>query len=607
MLNIKKFDKKNVNYSLKKSVLGFTLVEVLISVAIFCILTLSIYQISTSIIKGIKFSRDEIVTASLADQYLEIARNLPYSQIGTISGNPNGNLPDLPNALNYNFDGTAYQIYYVVNYFDDPSDGTILAGTDFAPNDYKQIKLYIKNTTTGRISSFLTNISPRGLENLASGGALFIQVIDAVGQPVPEAIINITNTDVVPNINLTRVSDADGNWIEVGLPNSANSYHVVVTKSGYSTDQTYPISGGNPNPVKPDATIANGQVTKISFAIDRLSNLVFYTLNQICSPIANVDMRIQGSKLIGTPDLLKFDNTYSSNGSGQIPLNNIEWDTYTPFLLSSAYMIYGSSPIQQVNLLPDTTQTFTLILGNKTSYSLLVIVKDAATGNSIEGAEVRLQKTSSVDITKITGGSVWSQQSWSGGPGQVNFIDQTKYFSDDGNIKNTGSPAGLRLKKIGSKYANSGSVVSSTFDTGTALTEYTTISWQPTSQDPKTSIGFQIATNNDNATWDFLGPDGTSGTYYTVPGTSINTTHNNNRYIRYKVFLESTTGAKTPVLTSININYVSGCFTPGQVIFDNIPAYSGYTVTVSMGGYQTTIVDPVTINGNNILQVLLSP
>lgn len=594
---------KNTKPSL---MLGFTLIEAIISIAIFSLLGMSVYQLASSIIKGIRFSREEIVTASLADQYLEIARNLPYSQIGTINGNPNGNLPDLPNAVNYNFDGIIYQIYYVVNYFDDPSDGTILSGTDFAPNDYKQVKLYIKNITTNRISNFLTNIAPKGLEGIASGGALFIQVIDAVGNPVSGASINITNTSVNQNVNLTRLSDSNGNWIEVGLPNSANSYHIVVTKNNYSTDQTYPINGSNPNPVKPDATISNGQVTKISFAIDLFSNLTFYTENQTCSMISNVGLEVQGSKLIGTPSVLKFDNTYTSNSSGQIPINNIEWDTYTPLLLGSTYDIYGSSPILQTNILPDTSQTFKFILGPSTANSLLVIVKDASTGNPIENASVELKNTSpAVDITKITGGSVWSQQSWTGGSGQVNFTNTTKYFEDNGNV--VGNSLGLQLRKSGSKYVTPGTLTSSTFDTGTASTTYTTITWQPTSQAQYTNIKFQIATNNDNATWNFIGPDGTASTYYTISGSTIGPVHNENRYIRYKVYLSTSNTSRTPVLTSLNINYVSGCFTPGQVMFPGISAASEYSVIVDLSGYQTQTIDNLTLSGDSAIQILLSP
>jgi hypothetical protein len=48
---------------------------------------------------------------------------------------------------------------------------------------------------------------------------------------------------------------------------------------------------------------------------------------------------------------------------------------------------------------------------------------------------------------------------------------------------------------------------------------------------------------------------------------------------------------KTPVLTSINVNYISGCYTPGQVIFTGLPKASDYMIISSLSGYitQTTI------------------
>ena len=125
--------------------------------AIIGILFSSVFGLFTAVINGIAYYRERTTISALADQYLEIAHNLPYSETGTVNGNPPGNLPDLPNALNILFDNKNYQIYYVVNYIDDPADGTILQGTDPAPNDYKQVKLYVKNTTAGSINSFLTN------------------------------------------------------------------------------------------------------------------------------------------------------------------------------------------------------------------------------------------------------------------------------------------------------------------------------------------------------------------------------------------------------------------------------------------------------------------
>ncbi len=587
---------------------GFTLVESLVGVAIFVMLATVIYQTFFFNYKETIANWDNTTVSSLARQYLENARNIPYAQIGTIQGNPHGNLPDLPNPSSVTVGASTYQAYFEVTYVDDPADGTAALGTDPAPNDYKQVKLFIKNTTTGKITSFATNIAPSGLESMASGGALSLSVIDATGQPVPGATINITNNIVSPTINLSRSSDASGKWIEVGLPNSGNSYHITVTKNGYSSDQTYPITGPNPNPTKPDATIANGQVTQISFAIDKTSSVTFNTLNQTCGAIAGVGLEIKGAKIIGTPNVLKYDNIFTSNGSGQVPLNNIEWDNYTPALTGNTYMIYGSSPIQQINLLPNTTQLFNLILGAKTANSLLVIVKDSSTGNPIEGVTVRLTNASpSVDSSGITGGSLLSQQYWNGGSGQANWTDTTKYFQDDGGISTTDVPLAMRLINSGGRTAvTSGSLDSSTFDTGSVSTTYTTLNWQPTSQDPAVTVKFQIATNNDNAIWNFIGPNGTSGTYYTTPGTTISSAHNNSRYLRYRAYLSTTDTTKNPTVTSVGINYVSGCFTPGQVFFPGIAASATYSLTASMTGYATKVISNVTVNGYQVFEISLT-
>ena len=589
----------------KKYQAGFSLVESLVAVAIFAMMAGVIYQTSTLLIKGVAAYRENTAISSLANQYMEIIHNLPYSSVGTMSGNPHGTLPDLPNAPQTIVNNTAYKIYYVVNYIDDPADGSTLAGTDFAGNDYKQVKLYVLNVNSGKTYSFSTNITPKGLESLSNGGALYVKVFDAVGQPVPNATVNILNS--ILNINLTRTTDASGNWIEVGLPDSANSYHVTVTKSGYSSDQTYPITVENPNPVKPDSTIALGQVTQVSFSIDKLSTLSFSTLDQTCNVLAGIGMEVIGEKLIGNPSLLKFDKNYTSDTLGYISLGQIEWDNYIPALTTVNKMVYGSSPIQQVSVLPNTTQNYTLIIGPTTANNILVIVKDSATSNPIEGASVELQKSPSFDVTKITGGSVWSGDNWTGGAGQANWINQTKYFSDDGHISTAVVPTAVRLwsNDNGATYVSSGSLISSTFDTGSASTTYTTITWQPTSQNPDTTLKFQIAVTDDQATttWDFTGPDGTSNSYYTTSGTTINAP--SARYVRYKALLSTADNTQTPVLTSVNVNYVSGCFTPGQVFFPGLTGGAGYDLTVSATGFQTQSITNMTIDGHHTLEVLL--
>ena len=262
-------------------------------------------------------------------------------------------------------------------------------------------------------------------------------------------------------------------------------------------------------------------------------------------------------------------------------------------------MGYGSSPIEQVSVLPNTNQNFTLLLGPKTTNSLLAIVKDSATGNPIEGATVELQNSGlSFDQTKITGGSVWNSASWFAGNGEI-----------DNNVSADLLPYALRLLSYdqGASYVSSGTLTSSVFDTGTASTTYSTLNWQPTSQDPATNLKFQIATSNDNTattSWNFTGPDGTSASFYTTPGTTINS--QSARYVRYQAFLSTTNNTKTPVLSNVNVNYVAGCFTPGQAFFPTLTANANYTLIVSAPNYSTQTISNLNIAGNQTLTVSLS-
>jgi prepilin-type N-terminal cleavage/methylation domain-containing protein len=598
---------------------GFTLMELLVSIAVFAILLSGVLGVFYATTKAVKLSREKTILSSLSTNYLEIIRNMPYSQVGTLSGNPHGLLPDFNNAYSQNINGVTYKIYYEVTYIDDPADGTALAGTDLYAADYKQVKMDILNTGNSQITSFFTNVVPKGLEGTVNQGALQIQVIDSQGNPVLGANIHITYPTTTPSIILDRQTDSTGQWIEVGLPPAIHNYRVVVTKAGYSQDQTYAVTTLNPNPLHPDATIAIGQITKITFSIDLQASLNIKTLNAVCQPINNVNLNVLGSKLIGSapgvsPNINKFNNNYSSGppsySSGLIALPNTEWDTYTPTLLTGQSVItYGTSPIQQITVLPNTTQTFTMILGaNTTAQSLLVIVKDASSGNALENASVTLTDGGSFNQTLLTGGSVWVQNNWSAGSGQTMWSTSTPgmYFQDNGNV-DVSTAGQIKLKKIGVNYTTATATLeSSTFDTGTNATNYTILSWQPPSQSASTTVVFQIAANNDNATWNYVGPNGTSGTYFTTPGQDMGSPLDNNEYFRYKVFLSTTDKSKTPTLTSVNVNFVTGCFTPGQVVFTGL-ANKDYFVTVSMPGYHTQSNVRVTVSGNQYFQALMSP
>jgi hypothetical protein len=194
--------------------------------------------------------------------------------------------------------------------------------------------MFILNTVTSGVVNFVTSVSPKNLEGLANAGAVLVKVINASGQPVSGATVHFENTSLNPDIVLDRQTNSAGEVIEVGLPASVNGYHLVASKTGYSTDQTYPITSENPNPVKPDATVVNGIVTQVTLSIDLTSTLLVRVNDQSCAPLSGVGVNVTGAKLIGTnPTIYKYNQNHTSS-NGLITISPLEWDVYTPTLIA---------------------------------------------------------------------------------------------------------------------------------------------------------------------------------------------------------------------------------------------------------------------------------
>lgn len=101
---------------------------------------------------------------------------------------------------------------------------------------------------------------------------------------------------------------------------------------------------------------------------------------------------------------------------------------------------------------------------------------------------------------------------------------------------------------------SSGEYISRTFDAGQDVA-FNRVFWSSTIL-TGTELKFQIATNSDASTWIFVGPDGTSSTYFTPSSAqAINFTNILGRYFRYKAFFNTTNGDLTPILDNFSVNY----------------------------------------------------
>ena len=589
---------------------GFTLIESLVGIAVFIIITVSVYQAYAATMNAVRASRLKITATALANEQFEIIRNLPYDDVGVIGGIPNGKIPYIQNLVR---DGTGFQTKTAIRNIDDPFDGTIGGlPNDLSPADYRLAELEISCPSCRNFTPliFTTHIGPRALESASTNGALFVRAFDAVGQPVAEANVHIENNQAVPAIIIDDTTNNDGFLQIVDAPPGVEVYEITVSKSGYSTDQTY-LTGapGNPNPTKPHATVALQQLTQISFAIDQTSVLDVSSVTDICIPVPLIDFSLFGSKLIGTgPDVLKYSAPHLTDGAGRKTIPDLEWDTYNLNLTDGAYDLAGTIPLLPLALNPNVNQDFKLIVAPKNPNSVLVTVKDASTQLPLSDAAVRLEKTS-YDTTLITGRGFIRQTDWSGGGGQTDFIDPAKYFDSDGNI-DMANPAGeIKLwKQFGIEYVPQGYLISSAFDTGSAG-NFHQILWQPQDQPPATgpdSVRFRIATNNNKTSWNFLGPDGTTDTFYTLANQNINSLHNGDRYLRYKTLLQTASTTWTPTVSDISFTFTSSCVPPGQVFFTGLGA-GGYTLTVSKAGYQP-FTDTITVSSPwQQREVILSP
>lgn len=570
---------------------GFTLVETLVGVFLFALIAMAAYGGFVRVLQGLTLIKVKTAATDLANEQFEIVRNLPYDTVGTIGGVVSG---PVPQSQVLTRDGFPFTVDVDVRSIDDPFDGTIGGNpNDTSPADYKLIEVRVSCSSCRNFSPIVYSgrVGPKNLEAVSTNGSLFVHVINANGQPVSGATVEVRNTLLVPNIDYTSTTDVGGTLELVSIPPSNEGYQIFVSKNGYTSAQTYTRGvNGNTNPTKPNATVVSQQLTEITLQIDLVSTLNLSTVNQVCTPIGNISYHLVGTKQIGNnPVIYKVDLTASTNGGGDSNQANLDWDNYGLTINSNTYTIAGVIPQLSVQLSPGATQAITLVLASKNPRNLLVTVKDT---NNLPLANADVTITQDADSSTLTTArGVLDQSDWSGGSGaQTLVIGGNQYYAQDGHIDTTSTPGVLTLSQSLGQYQSSGYLESATFDTGSASTFYQ-LSWQPQNQPIQTgtdSVKFQVAAANTNTgatVWNFTGPDGTAGTYYTLASRDLNAALNNNRYFRYRVFLSTNDINYTPSVSDISFTFASLCVPQGQVLFGGLGS-DDVTVNISKTGYQ---------------------
>ncbi|EKD46431.1 MAG: hypothetical protein ACD_67C00238G0004 [uncultured bacterium] len=379
---------------------GFSLVEVLVVMFIVAIAFTSFYSVATVGTKYIIESKNRLGAVALANEKMEIVRNLAYENIGTQESiEVEGNILKEEQVV---ANGRSYDILTAVRYIDDPMDGTAdVPPIDAIPNDYKIVDITVSWTdSNGQMKKVASSsrFVPPGLETTVGGSPLSINVSDGdTLLPISQASIHITNNVISPAINDIVATDNNGH---VMLPAAkiSDGNHLSITKNGYETIETMD-SSATFTPVYGHVNVVSGFLNTYNYFQNKLSTLIVRVADFQNNPIGDIGFSIGGGKVIGHNELGEnvfnmantTGTTESSSGEREYP-NISPGNYFISMSPDSQYEFVDYDPsIFPAFLSSDSNSTYTIRVADKNIDALFVEVKDNGVPQMlVAGARVTL-------------------------------------------------------------------------------------------------------------------------------------------------------------------------------------------------------------------------
>jgi hypothetical protein len=157
-------------------------------------------------------------------------------------------------------------------------------------------------------------------------------------------------------------------------------------------------------------SIIESELTEVSFAIDQVSTVNFTSVSDRTNnfnSIGNVTFQLRGQKTLGTDvsdlPIYKYDEVLTTDGGGNLSIENLEWDNYEVFLPSAgSYDIAATNPLVPFSLLPDSLTNLTFIASSKTLHRLYAIFTDSSS-TLISSVSATLSDKAGFNQTKLSG------------------------------------------------------------------------------------------------------------------------------------------------------------------------------------------------------------
>lgn len=380
--------------------IGATLLELLISLTVLAIVTVSMFALYTGLIHSMLLARNRSIATTLATNQMEYLKGLPYDSLAVAGGSIYATNP-LPAQSTQTVNGSIFKVKTSINYVDDAYDGcanypnqatkelycrsypppTGAPSPDTNPQDYKVIHVSVESSTGRLLSEVDSQVAARVAETSSTTGAMLVTVIDGNGNPISGATVAVTNTTISPQVNLSDTTDTNGVAIFYGLPpDTNNDYTITASKSGYSTLATIKPSG-TLQPTYPSQNVVTQQSASVTLIIKPQGNysLITEAVTTAGSPLNGLKVYAKGGYkkyTLSTDKTYYFDNlspdtrpTTDSNGMAALT-GLVPGDYYFCGDLGATSCTIGATTYYLVAALPYT--------GINSFYPITVPIYDAA-------------------------------------------------------------------------------------------------------------------------------------------------------------------------------------------------------------------------------------
>jgi hypothetical protein len=392
---------------------GFSILEVVAAIFIFSIVSITIYGSFSSGLNSVAQSKHRVAATELANEKMEIIRNMPYVDVGTVGGVPDGILLQEETVWKSN---QKFNVRITAIYVDDALDG--VAGgdpDDEISKDYKEARVEVTwaGIDWGRGVVLVSRFVPNGVESESGGGTFVLNVIDSTGQGIPGFETHIVNTETDPEVNMTTETDSTGSILLAGMPEGDRNYEISVSKDSYesvSTVPPYPDTAYDPTDTH--GSVEEGGLSSKTIISDQTGTITITSEDLNSNLIPNMNFHLEGGRIIGTTrdvpsqTVFNYDQDTATDGSGSLILENMSPGNYTVDFSEAGYTLIGTeAPLLHFSLAPGQNLGVTLLVVNNSVNSLIASVVNPITLEPVSGANVRVYNGTDFDQTLTTGDS----------------------------------------------------------------------------------------------------------------------------------------------------------------------------------------------------------